>query len=160
MKKLLLATTLGLTSVIAQAAGYGVVDMQRVVENSAYLKQQNATLQQTVQPSTKRAEQLSTELQALQQKATTAKPAEVEQLKAQYEAKVREMNTLEQSVQQKVQQASQVTGQMFTSRVQQAADQLRKENNLDLVINKNAALAYDMKNDLTDKMIQKVNSVK
>jgi outer membrane protein len=37
---------------------------------------------------------------------------------------------------------------------------LRKENNLDVVLNKNSALAYDAKYDLTDKMIQKVNAMK
>lgn len=160
MKKIFAALALVSVGTYASAAGYGVVDMQRVVESSTYLKQQNAMLQQTVKPSTTRAEQLNTELQALQEKAANAKPAEVQQLKTQYEAKVREITTLEQTVQQKVQQTSQMTSQAFTARVQQAAEQLRQENKFDLVINKNAALAYDIKSDLTDKMIQKVNAVK
>ena len=160
MKKLFIATLLATVGTYATAAGYGIVDMQRVVENSNYLKQQNTSLQQVVKPNATRAEQLQNELQALQQKAETAKPAEVQQLKTQYEAKVREMNTLEQTVQQRVQQTSQATSQTFTTRVQQAAEQLRKENNLDLVVNKNAVLAYDNTNDLTDKMIQKVNAIK
>ena len=160
MKKLLVASVLAAVGTVASAANYGIVDMQRVVESSTYLKQQNATLQQTVKPNATRAEQLQSELQALQEKAANAKPNEVQQLKTQYEAKVREMNTLEQTVQQKVQQTSQLTSQTFTARVQQAADQLRKENNLDLVLNKNAVLAYDNTSDLTDKMIQKVNATK
>ena len=48
----------------------------------------------------------------------------------------------------------------FEQRIKQAAEQLRKENNLDVVLNKNSALAYDPKYDLTDKMIQKVNAIK
>lgn len=48
----------------------------------------------------------------------------------------------------------------FESRVKQAAEQLRKENNLDFILNKNSTVAYDAKYDLTDKMIQKVNSMK
>lgn len=162
MKKFAIAcvmASLGFTGV-AHAAGYGVIDMQRVVESSTYLKQQNDSLQQAVKPSASRVEQLNKDIQALQAKASTAKPAEVEQLKTQYDAKVKEINTLEQTIQQRVQTTSQTTGQTFTTRVQQAAEQLRKENNLDLVLNKNAALAYDAKSDLTDKMIQKVNAMK
>ena len=45
------------TSVV-HAAGYGVVDLEKVVENSTYLKQQNASLQQTVNPQTTKLEQL------------------------------------------------------------------------------------------------------
>ncbi|SDB88254.1 OmpH family outer membrane protein [Acinetobacter boissieri] len=159
----LAATLLILSSTIAtvsHAAGYGVVDMQRIVESSTYLKQQNDSLQQSVKPSATRAEQLNQEIQALQEKAANAKPAEVQQLKTQYEAKVKEINGLEQSIQQRVQTASQTTSQIFTARVQQAAEQLRKENNLDVILNKNAALAYDNNSDLTDKMLQKVNVAK
>ncbi|MCF9033772.1 OmpH family outer membrane protein [Acinetobacter nectaris] len=162
MKKLATAFLLASTTVatMANAAGYGVVDMQRVVDSSSYLKQQNASLQQSVKPSATRAEQLNKEIQDLQEKAANAKPAEVQQLKAQYESKVNEINSLEQSIQQKVQTTSQSTSQTFTSRVQQAAEQLRKDGNLDVVLNKNAALAYDNNNDLTDKMIQKVNAIR
>ncbi|WP_111891480.1 OmpH family outer membrane protein [Acinetobacter sp. MB5] len=162
MKKLAVALVMagvGLANV-AHAAGYGIVDMQRVVESSTYLKEQNASLQQAVKPSANRVEQLNKDIQDLQTKAATAKPAEVQQLKAQYDAKVKEINSLEQNIQQRVQSTSQATGQTFTTRVQQAAEQLRKENNLDLVLNKNSALAYDAKSDLTDKMIQKVNAMK
>lgn len=162
MKKvstLLLALGLGVTG-LTHAAGYGVIDMQRVVESSTYLKQQNASLQQAVKPSADRVEQLNKDVQAIQNKASSAKPAEVEQLKSQYDAKVREINSLEQNIQQRVQSTSQTTSQTFTARVQQAAEQLRKDGNLDFVLNKNSALAYDAKNDLTDKMIQKVNAMK
>lgn len=162
MKKLLTATLLLSASIVGtvHAAGYGIVDMQRVAEESSYLKQQNMMLKQTLEPQVARVEQLNKELQQLQEKATTAKENEIPQLKAQYEAKINEINTLEQTVQQKVQQTSKTTNSVFSTRLQQAAEALRKENSLDLVLNKNAALAYDIKSDLTDKMVQKVNSIK
>ncbi len=49
---------------------------------------------------------------------------------------------------------------VLMTRLKQVAEQLRKENGLDVVLNKNSALAYDPKYDLTDKMIQKVNALK
>ena len=63
---------------------------------------------------------------------------------------------MQSSVQSSIQQVRSV----FDGRVKQVAEQLRKENQLDVVLNKNSALAYDAKYDLTDKMIQKVNAIK
>ena len=71
MKKILMSLVFaGLASTsVVHAAGYGVVDLERVVENSTYLKQQNVSLQQKVKPQTTKLEQLAKELEALQQRA-------------------------------------------------------------------------------------------
>ncbi len=58
---------------------------------------------------------------------------------------------MQQSVQSNVQTSIQQIRTVFDARVKQIAEQLRKENNLDV---------YDAKYDLTDKMIQKVNAIK
>ena len=72
MKKFLTALTLtALTSTVVNAAGYGVVDLERVVENSSYLKQQNSSFQQKIQPQSTKLDQLSKELQDLQQRLQT-----------------------------------------------------------------------------------------
>ena len=63
-------------------------------------------------------------------------------------------------MQTSVQSSIQVMNQTLDRQVKQVAEQLRKENNFDGVLNKNTALAYDPKYDLTDKMIQKVNAIK
>ena len=144
---------------LANAAGYGIVDIEKVVESSTYLKQQNASLEQTIKPESAKLEKISQEIQALQQQAQ-AKGANPEQIQKQYQAKVTEYQSIQQSVQAKVQTTIQNTNKTFETRVKQAAEQLRQENALDMVLNKNSALAYDAKNDLTAKMIQKVNAIK
>ena len=157
--------SLALASVapLTQAAGIGVIDLERVVEGSTYLKQQNTAFQQKIQPQTTKIEQLSKELEALQQRAqsnTKLSDADKQKMSAQYQAKFQELNQLQQSVQSNVQSSIQQIRTVFDARVKQIAEQLRKENNLDVVLNKNSALAYDAKYDLTDKMIQKVNAIK
>ena len=157
--------SLALASVapLTQAASMGVIDLERVVEGSTYLKQQNTIFQQKIQPQTTKIEQLSKELEALQQRAqSNAKLSETEKQKmsAQYQAKLQELNQLQQSVQTNVQSSIQQIRIVFDARVKQIVEQLRRENNLDVVLNKNSALAYDAKYDLTDKMIQKVNAIK
>ena len=165
MKKMMMAMSLALASVtpLTQAASMGVIDLERVVEGSTYLKQQNTIFQQKIQPQTTKIEQLSKELEALQQRAqsnTKLSETEKQKMSAQYQAKLQELNQLQQSVQTNVQSSIQQIRIVFDARVKQIAEQLRRENNLDVVLNKNSALAYDAKYDLTDKMIQKVNAIK
>ncbi|AUX87663.1 hypothetical protein C3F34_17470 [Acinetobacter sp. ACNIH2] len=159
--KALAFTSISLSSMV-HASGYGVVDLEQVVENSTYLKAQNATLQQSIKPQTTRLEQLGKELEAMKQKAQTSKlsEAEMQKMSAEYQTKLNELNGIQQGLQGKVQASLQVMNKTLDSRIKQVAEQLRKEGGLDVVLNKNSALAYDAKYDLTDKMIQKVNAIK
>lgn len=166
MKKTILSLALfGLSSMaaMAHAAGYGVVSLERVVESSSYLKQQNLALQQSVKPQTTKLEQLAKELETMQQRAQQSNnlsDAEKQKMNTQFQAKLKEFNGLQQVVQTRVQAELQKINDGFETRLKQVAEQLRKENGLDVVLNKNSALAYDPKYDLTDKMIQKVNALK
>ena len=158
----MLVAGLASTSIV-HAAGYGVVDLEKVVENSTYLKQQNASLQQTVNPQTTKLEQLGKDLEGIQQRAQqnqNLSEVEKQKMMTQYQTKLKEFNSIQQGVQTTVQSAIQVMNKTLDGRVKQVAEQLRKENSLDVVLNKNSALAYDAKYDLTDKMIQKVNIIK
>lgn len=67
---------------------------------------------------------------------------------------------MQQQVQATVQTRMQSVNKAFEGNLKRAAEQLRQENKLDVVLNKNSVLAYDAKYDLTDKMIQKVNAIK
>ena len=158
MKMMVMGLGLGFAGLV-QAAGFGVVDLEKVVESSTFLKQQNASLEQSVKPQTTKLEQITKDIEALKQKAQ-AQGANVQQINAQYQAKVNEFQTIQQGVQAKVQSTIQNTNTTFETRVKQAAEQLRQEAGLDFILNKNSALAYDSKNDLTAKMIQKVNAIK
>lgn len=164
MRKIIKALAIASVSLssMVHAAGYGVVDLEQVVENSTYLKAQNATLQQSIKPQTTRLEQLGKELEAMKQKAQTSKlsEAEMQKMSVEYQTKLNELNGIQQGLQGKVQASLQVMNKTLDSRIKQVAEQLRKEGNLDVVLNKNSALAYDAKYDLTDKMIQKVNAIK
>ncbi|NHB57390.1 OmpH family outer membrane protein [Acinetobacter shaoyimingii] len=159
IKKLTLAVAAFSLTGLVHAAGYGVIDLEKVVESSTYLKQQNASLEQSVKPQTQKLEQLGKEIETLQ-KSAQAKGANVQQINTQYQAKVTEFQTIQQGIQSRVQTTIQNTNKTFEGRVKQVAEQLRQESHLDLVLNKNAALAYDAKYDLTAKMIQKVNAIK
>ena len=142
------------------AAGLAVVDLAKVVENSTYLKQQNASLTQSIKPTSTKLEQLNKEIESLQQRAQSANQGDLQKLSAQFQAKVNEFTTTQQGLQAKVQSSIQASNNVFETRLKQAAEQLRKENNVDFILNKNTVIASDAQYDLTDKMIQKINAMK
>ncbi len=164
MKKLK-AAALALTLLASNSiyAAYGIVDIERVIDQSSYLKQQNAALQQQIKPQSTQLETLGKQLQQIQQNAQNGaklSDAEKKKLAAEYQEKMQKFNTLQQSVQNTVKTNIQQMNKTMDSRIKQVAEQLRQENKLEGVLNKNSALAYDAKLDLTDKMIQKVNAIK
>jgi len=163
MKKMMMAMGIalaGLTS-LSHADDYGIVDLEKVVQNSTYLKQQNATLENEIKPQTAQIAQFQKDLAAIKQKGQAAKtPAEHEKIAKEFEGKATQLAGVQQQVQATVQTRMQSVNKAFEGNLKRAAEQLRQENNLDLVLNKNSALAYDPKQDLTDKMIQKVNAIK
>lgn len=162
MKKNVLTLLAGLTMSAAQAANYGVVDYEKLMLSSTYLQSQQASLDQAIKAPSAQAQQLQKDLAAIQQKADTEKLSEAEKNKmsADFQKKVAQLNALQQEIQTKAQTTMQATKTTFETRVATAAEQLRKENKLDLVLNKSAVLASESNADLTDKLIQKVNAVK
>ncbi|WPC36038.1 MULTISPECIES: OmpH family outer membrane protein [Acinetobacter] len=163
MKKMMMAMGIalaGLTS-LSHADDYGIVDLEKVVQNSIYLKQQNATLENEIKPQTAQIAQFQKDLAAIKQKGQTAKtPAEREKIAKEFEGKATQLAGVQQQVQATVQTRMQSVNKAFEGNLKRAAEQLRQENKLDVVLNKNSVLAYDAKYDLTDKMIQKVNAIK
>ncbi len=149
-----------LLSTYSAAEGYGVIDLVRVVDNSNYLKQQNATLNQSIKPMTSKMEQLGRDIEALRKQAqnSSLSQADLQKLTVQYQAKLTEFDSAQKALQGKVQTGLQTMNSTFEGRVKQSAEQLRKENNLDFIFNKNAVIAFDSKHDFTDKLIQKVNA--
>ena len=139
---------LGLTvSALGNAAGLAVVDLAKVVENSTYLKQQNASLTQSIKPTSTKLEQLNKEIESLQQRAQSANQGDLQKLSAQFQAKVNEFTTTQQGLQAKVQSSIQASNNVFETRLKQAAEQLRKENNVDFILNKNTVIASDAQYD-------------
>lgn len=158
LQALAVAATLSLSG--TAFADVGIVDFAKVIENSTYLKQQNQTLKQTVQPTVNKLEQLAKELESLQAKAAQAKAGEVSKLEQQFKTKMTEFNSLQQQLQSSMQRGSQQMQTTFESRVTQVAEQLRVENKLDMIVERGSVLSFDKKYDLTEKVIQKVNAIR
>ncbi len=164
MMKLVVATISIMASSLSFASGYGVVDLAKVIENSTYLKQQNESLNQSIKPTATKLEQLSKELNALQDKANAEgsklKADELKRLETEFQTKLADFNKTQQELQVRMQQSVRQMNTTIESRIVQVTDQLRTENKLDLIVERGAVLSYDKKFDLTDKVIQRVNAIK
>lgn len=164
MKKLALLVA-GLTvSAVSFANQYAVVDLPKVIESSTYVKQQEASLQQSIKADSTKLEQLRKELAAMQQKAQTEagkmKEDELKRLEQQFETKMNEFGKLQQQVQTRVQQGMGQIENTLNARISQVTDQLRVENKFDVVLERGVVLSYDKKVDITDKVIQRLNAIK
>lgn len=164
MKKLALLVA-GLTVSVASFANqYAVVDLPKVIESSTYVKQQEASLQQSIKADSTKLEQLRKELAAMQQKAQTEagkmKEDELKRLEQQFETKMNEFGKLQQQVQTRVQQGMGQIENTLNARISQVTDQLRVENKFDVVLERGVVLSYDKKVDITDKVIQRLNAIK
>lgn len=143
---------------------YAVVDLPKVIESSTYVKQQEASLQQSIKADTTKLEQLRKELATMQQKAQTDAPKmkedELKRLEQQFETKMNEFGKLQQQVQTRVQQGMSQIENTLNTRITQVTDQLRVENKFDVVLERGVVLSYDKKVDITDKVIQRLNAIK
>lgn len=162
MKKLSVLLVSLMASVTSFAGGYGVVDFPKVIENSTYIKQQEASLQQSVKADTTKLDQLRKEIVSLQQKAgdSKVKPDELKRLEQQFQTKMAEYTKTQQSVQMRLQQGMRQIETTLNQRVAQVTDQLRTENKLDIILERGAVISFDKKDDLTDKVIQRLNAIK
>ncbi|MEF9956000.1 MAG: OmpH family outer membrane protein [Acinetobacter sp.] len=157
---LMLGLGLTVSAFATNAASFAVVDLPKVYENSTYLNQQNASLTQSIKPTQVRLDQIGKEIEMLEQKAQSANEAQLKTLAVQYKAKVDEFNTTQKGLQSKIQTSLQSSNTIFETRLKQASEQLRKESNVDLILNKNTVVDFYAHLDLTDKMIQKINAIK
>lgn len=164
MKHLMVAVATLVASSISFASSYGVIDFAKVIENSSYLKQQNESLNQSIKPTTTKLEQLSKELNALQEKANNEggklKESDMKKLEQEFQTKLADFNKTQQELQIRMQQSVRQMNSTIEGRILQVADQLRTENKLDVILERGAVLSYDKKFDLTDKAIQRVNAIK
>lgn len=143
------------------ANNYGVVDIIQVSKQSVYLQAQYSTLEGTVKSEMAKLEAIGKELAAFEVKLNAKlSDAERKKLMEQYQVKAQQFTQQQQVVQQKNQSGLQNINNAFEAKVKTAAEQLRQEQKLDFVLNKNAVFAYDAKYDLTAKMVQKVNAMK
>lgn len=168
MKKVLfglgLMGTVALSSV-AHAFTYAVVDMDLVAEKNTYLTQQNQVIEKNKETVSARLKQIEGELKNLE--ATAASPqaanmkeADRQKLQSQYTAKQTEAQNAVANLQKSIQQTTVNAHSVWTKRVAQAGEQLRREHKVDVILDKKTVVSFDPKYDLTDKMTQLVNAIK
>ena len=168
MKKLIIG--LGLVSGLAfsstvNAFTYAVVDMDEVAAKNAFLTQQDQVIEKNKQTVNARLKQIENELKTMESTASSPqaanmKEADRQKLQTQYSAKQNEAQTTVVNLQKSIQQTTLNAHNVWSKRIAQAGEQLRKEHKVDVIFDKKTVVSFDPKYDLTDKMTQLVNAIK
>lgn len=142
------------------AGGYAVVDVQKAMLDSNYVKTQLASRDQSTKANVDKLSRLEKEIVALQQKAESGKlaQAELEKLSKEHSAKIEEFNKNSLEIQKNFQQTQQTIERTLFPQVEKIIEELRVANGYDLILDRKAVLVTDKKLDLTSQVTQKINA--
>lgn len=173
MNKTLLATTLALAAITANATTIAVVDLEVIKNEYAKAKAMDAQLKQALDNTRAEMQGREEKLKKLQSEAEyadkaardpmikeEARPAKQAEAKAKIEEFLKEQNTARQFGQQ--------AGQYFQTRAQQVdrdimtevkakSEVIAKERKIDIVLPKNIVLAADATLDISAEVVKRLN---
>lgn len=147
-------------STVSFAGGYGVVDVQKAMLESNYVKAQLASRDQATKANVEKLSRLEKEIVALQQKAESGKlpQAELEKLSKEHSSKIEEFNKNSLEIQKSFQQTQQLIERTLFPQVEKIIEELRVANGYDMILDRKLVLGVDKKLDLTSQVTQKINA--
>lgn len=153
-----------LAAVSFQASAAGIVavaDSQSAVMGTEYAKKTFDKLNADMKPQRDRLEVLRKEIASIQEKfqknASIMSDKEKQDLQKQVESKANEFNGLLESSQKRVQEVHQDMLQKMYPKLEAAVDEIRKSNNIDIIIEKKNVIWADAAVDITKKITDKLN---
>ncbi len=157
-------TAAALTGTAAYANNVAVADSQAALYGSAYAKQTLQSLETSVKPQKDRIAALTKEVSALQSRydkdGKLMKPEEVKALQTQAQTKMNEYNSTMEGLQKRYEetQASIIKAQY--PKLEKIIEDIRKEGNYDIIIEKKNVIWANETVDITAKIIQRLDAQK
>lgn len=160
MMQKLMFVAMTAVSTASFAGGYGVVDVQKAMLESNYVKAQLASRDQATKANVEKLSRLEKEIVALQQKAESGKlpQAELEKLSKEHSSKIEEFNKNSLEIQKSFQQTQQLIERTLFPQVEKIIEELRVANGYDMILDRKLVLGVDRKLDLTSQVTQKINA--
>lgn len=146
------------------ATSFGIVNFMTVVNDSKYGKQEQAQFEQLSKQMEKLIKDVESQLQEIAGKLNdtdyldSISPEAEKELKMQFGALQEEMQRYQQQAMQTMQQANMRIIQSMSEKVGTAAKKIAEEKHLAFVMNKDAVFYYDPKNDVTQAVIQELDT--
>ena len=164
MRNALVAATLALVTWTssAQANNVAVADSQAAVLASNIAKKTIEDLNNNLKPQRERLEKLRSEIQAIQEKfqkdAKILSDKDKRDLQAQGQNKLNEYNSTTDGVQRRIEEAQANMLKTLMPKMEKIVEDLRKEGNYDIIIEKKYAIWSSESVDLTKKITDRLNT--
>lgn len=157
-------TAAALTGTAAYANNVAVADSQAAIFASNYAKQTISGLQSSLKPQRDRLESLSKDLNNIQNKfktdAKVMKPEEVKALQAQAQSKINDYNSTAEGLQKRVDETQATMYKTLLPKLEKIIEDLRKEGNYDIIVEKKNVIWASPTVDLTQKITDRLNAQK
>jgi outer membrane protein len=153
-----------LTTTAVQANNVAVADSQAAVLASNMAKQTIDGLNNSLKPQRDKLEKLRSDINALQQRfekdGKVMSEGDRKTLQAQAQSKLNEFNSTAEGVQRKIEDAQSTMLKTLMPKLEKVVEDLRKEGNYDIIIEKKYAIWAEPSSDLTKKITDRLNAGK
>lgn len=167
MRQLLATVALSaaaLTGTAAYANNVAVADSQAAIFASNYAKQTIGNLQASLKPQRDRLEALTKDLNNIEKKFQTdgkmMKPDDVKAMQAQAQSKINEYNSTAEGLQKRVDETQSTMYKTLLPKLEKIIEDLRKEGNYDVIVEKKNVIWASPSVDLTQKITDRLNTQK
>ncbi|MEC7119999.1 MAG: OmpH family outer membrane protein, partial [Pseudomonadota bacterium] len=165
MRRVLAALTLATAlSTTAAQANVAVADSQAAVLASNVAKQTIDGLNNSLKPQRDKLESLRKEIAALQERfqkdGRVMSDADRQKLQAQAQGKLNEYNSTAEGVQRRIEDAQSKMLQTLMPKMEKVVEELRKEGNYTVIIEKKYVIWTEPSVDLTKKITDRLNALK
>jgi|JI61114C2RNA_FD_contig_21_5268914_length_937_multi_3_in_0_out_0_2 Skp family chaperone for outer membrane proteins len=166
MRHALIAASLALITWTssAQANNVAVADSQAAVLASDIAKKTIDDLNTSLKPQRERLEKLRSEIQGIQEKfqknGAVLSDKDKKDLQAQGQNKLNEYSSMTDGVQRRIEEAQANMLKTLMPKMEKVVEELRKEGNYDIIIEKKYAIWSTDSVDLTKKITERLNTGK
>lgn len=166
MRQLIIALGLAAATLTgaAHANNVAVADSQAAVLASNLAKQTIDGLNSTLKPQRDRLQQLQKDIQGIQDRfqkdGKVMADKDRQALQAQAQSKLNEYNSTAEGVQRKIEEAQAKMLKTLMPKMEKIVEDLRKEGNYDIIIEKKNVIWSDPSADLTKKITDRLNAAK
>jgi outer membrane protein len=157
-------TAAALTGTAAYANNVAVADSQAALFGTAYAKQTSQSLETSVKGQKDRIAALTKEINALQSRfdkdGKLMKPEERQALQTQAQSKVNEYNSTMEGLQKRYEEMQATIVKTQYPKLEKIVEDIRKEGNYDIIIEKKNVIWVNETVDITNKIIQRLDAQK
>lgn len=166
MRRVLIALSLAasLSSGIVHAQSIAVADSLAAFWSTDAAKKALEDMNNGIKPQRDRLQALTKEIEDLRKRATADQKvmsqADLQRLQNQAQAKINEYNSTAEGVQKRIEETEASVQRAMMPKMEKVVEELRKEGNYAIIIEKKYAIWADPTVDLTKKIVDRMNAAK